>query len=91
MKQTQKNYDALICGHVHRPGINTVCSIDSHKEIQYLNSGDWTESCTALEYNKGKWKLYQHDYNFTGHETALKEVKFEKDDVYPFLRKDHDE
>lgn len=27
----------------------------------YLNSGDWIESLTALEYNEGEWKIYRYD------------------------------
>jgi phospholipid N-methyltransferase len=26
----------------------------------YLNSGDWIENLTALEYNKKRWKLYNY-------------------------------
>jgi hypothetical protein len=28
-----------------------------------LNSGDWIENLTALEYDKKQWKLYRHDVN----------------------------
>lgn len=28
----------------------------------YLNSGDWVENCTALEYNNGEWDLFYY-YN----------------------------
>jgi hypothetical protein len=28
-------------------------------KILYLNSGDWIENLTALEYNK-KWKIYNY-------------------------------
>jgi hypothetical protein len=27
----------------------------------YLNSGDWVESLTALEYNNGYWSIYTHE------------------------------
>ena len=27
----------------------------------YLNSGDWVENSTALEYHDGVWKLYFED------------------------------
>ena len=30
-------------------------------EITYLNSGDWIENLTSLEYNEGKWSLYYFD------------------------------
>jgi hypothetical protein len=27
-------------------------------QVTYLNSGDWVENCTALEYNKGEWCIH---------------------------------
>jgi hypothetical protein len=27
----------------------------------YLNSGDWVENLTALEYNKKRWKMYRYE------------------------------
>ncbi len=27
----------------------------------YLNSGDWIENLTALEYVNGQWKIYRFD------------------------------
>ena len=29
-------------------------------EVVYLNSGDWIENLTALEYHNGHWKLYSY-------------------------------
>lgn len=49
-------YDYVICGHIHHPQIRQV---DTHKgSVTYLNSGDWVENLTALEYNYGHWRLY---------------------------------
>ncbi len=36
------NVDGIICGHIHRPEIKTI------KNIEYMNCGDWVESCSAL-------------------------------------------
>jgi UDP-2,3-diacylglucosamine pyrophosphatase LpxH len=83
----QRNIDTLVCGHVHKPGITRICSILTKKDIVYLNSGDWTENCTALEYAKDKWSLYSYKYNYTEHESTLKNVRFEQSDIYPFLQK----
>lgn len=45
-------YDGIICGHIHKAEIR---SIDG---IEYKNSGDWVESCTALvETLDGEWKI----------------------------------
>jgi UDP-2,3-diacylglucosamine pyrophosphatase LpxH len=54
----EKNYDYVICGHIHEPKIKEIEN-DKGKTL-YLNSGDWIENLTSLEYNNKKWKLYQH-------------------------------
>ena len=52
-----KGYDYVVCGHIHKPGIREIKD-DNGKKITYLNSGDWIENLSALEYNKGKWSVY---------------------------------
>ncbi|NVK26655.1 MAG: UDP-2,3-diacylglucosamine diphosphatase [Flavobacteriia bacterium] len=54
-----QKYDYVICGHIHQPQMREVET--KNGKTFYLNSGDWVENCTALEYNKGEWTLYQHD------------------------------
>jgi UDP-2,3-diacylglucosamine pyrophosphatase LpxH len=62
----ENHYDYVICGHIHEPKIELM---ENEKgEVFYLNSGDWIENLTALEYNNKKWKLYQHDRNFSSDE-----------------------
>lgn len=51
-------YSYVICGHIHHPQIKAIKN--SKGSIVYLNSGDWIENLTALEYAKGQWKLYQY-------------------------------
>ena len=60
----EKKYDYVICGHIHQPLIKKV---ESDKgTVTYLNSGDWVENLTALEYNYKRWKLYRYkDTNYT--------------------------
>jgi UDP-2,3-diacylglucosamine pyrophosphatase LpxH len=42
----------IICGHIHQPAVKNI------NGIEYLNSGDWVESLTALvEDHEGKWKV----------------------------------
>ncbi len=49
-----KECDGVICGHIHHPEIK---SIDG---VEYLNSGDWVESLSALtEDYDGHWAIYQ--------------------------------
>lgn len=59
-------FDYVICGHVHRPQIRYIETDEG--SVTYLNSGDWVENLTALEYYKGKWELfyYQNDLAFKG-------------------------
>lgn len=52
-------YDYVICGHIHQPQMRTIQNKEGEK-VMYLNSGDWVENMTALEYNQGKWSLYEH-------------------------------
>lgn len=51
-------FDAVVCGHIHQPKMEK--RFHENKEITYLNSGDWVENCTALEYNNKEWKLYSY-------------------------------
>jgi UDP-2,3-diacylglucosamine pyrophosphatase LpxH len=50
----QNGYDYVICGHIHEPVMKTFTN--SNGQVQYLNSGDWIENLTALEYDE-EWKL----------------------------------
>ncbi|KGO96731.1 UDP-2,3-diacylglucosamine diphosphatase [Flavobacterium enshiense] len=52
-------YDYVVCGHIHEPKIETWNN--KKGTVTYLNSGDWIENLTALEYNKRKWELYKHE------------------------------
>lgn len=55
----QEQYDVVICGHSHQPKMREATYQDQH--VLYLNSGDWVEHLTALEYRKGDWKIYTYD------------------------------
>lgn len=54
----ENNYDYVVCGHIHEPVITR--KENKKGSVMYLNSGDWIENLTALEYNKRRWKLYRH-------------------------------
>jgi len=51
----EKNYDYVVCGHIHQPEIRQIKTKEG--EVTYLNSGDWIENLTALEYHKKKWSI----------------------------------
>lgn len=52
-------YDYVCCGHIHQPEI-TVKS-NNRGSVVYLNSGDWIENLTSLEYCNGEWKLFRYN------------------------------
>ena len=71
----QNNFDCVICGHIHQPTIKTLHH--GNNEILYLNSGDWIENMTALEYSEKKWNLFY--YNFEKFDSqAEQEAPFKK-------------
>lgn len=53
-----KQFDVVCCGHIHQPEIKEM-HYNGHT-VTYLNSGDWVESLTSLEYRQGEWTLYRH-------------------------------
>lgn len=53
-----KGFDVVCCGHIHQPIIKEMQH--NGKSVTYLNSGDWVESLTSLEYTNGQWSLYQY-------------------------------
>ncbi len=54
----QEGYDIVCCGHIHQPQ-DRIIKV-SEKSVRYLNSGDWIENLTSLEFEDGKWKIYKH-------------------------------
>lgn len=52
-----QGYDFVICGHIHQPGIRKI--EHEGKSVTYMNSGDWVENLTALEYLNGVWKIVE--------------------------------
>ena len=58
----EQGYDYVICGHIHQPAIKTITTAKG--SVQYLNSGDWVENLTALEYTDGRWKLFTYATDF---------------------------
>ena len=51
----KKNYDYAICGHIHWPAKKVIAN--EQGSVMYLNSGDWVENLTALEYSGNEWDL----------------------------------
>lgn len=53
------HYDYVVCGHIHHPEMREI--ENDSGSIMYMNSGDWIENLTSLEYVKGEWKIYRYD------------------------------
>ncbi|MEQ9443213.1 MAG: UDP-2,3-diacylglucosamine diphosphatase [Cyclobacteriaceae bacterium] len=65
-------YDYVLCGHIHNPEIRTISN--SQGSVVYMNSGDWIENLTALEYHHGVWSLYRfQDDTVLNDEMSLEE------------------
>jgi UDP-2,3-diacylglucosamine pyrophosphatase LpxH len=55
----EKKYDYVICGHIHQPQKRVV--ENKHGKVTYLNSGDWVEHLTALEYQHNQWNIFEYN------------------------------
>ena len=55
----EKKYDYIICGHIHQPQKRVIET--KNGKVIYLNSGDWIENLTALEYRNNEWEIYQYN------------------------------
>ena len=64
-------YQYVVCGHIHQPEMRLITT--EKGEVMYLNSGDWVENLTSLEFHQGIWKIYR----YADDETA-KKIKLSK-------------
>lgn len=72
-------YERVICGHIHQP-CDKVFS-NEKGSVHYLNSGDWIENLTWLEYHDGEWTLETFDENqFQKPEIDGKEIELNVED-----------
>ncbi len=55
----EKNYDHVICGHIHQPQKRNIST--EKGAVTYFNSGDWVEHLTALEYREDDWHIYSYE------------------------------
>lgn len=54
----KKGYDFVVCGHIHQPEKREI-TIENNTVV-YLNSGDWVENLSSLEYSAGEWKIFKY-------------------------------
>jgi UDP-2,3-diacylglucosamine pyrophosphatase LpxH len=55
----ENKYQYVICGHIHQPQQRVITT--DKGSVTYLNSGDWIENLTSLEYYDNAWTLYHYD------------------------------
>jgi UDP-2,3-diacylglucosamine pyrophosphatase LpxH len=55
----EKGYDMVVVGHIHKPEMREI--VTTKGQVMYLNSGDWMENLTSLEYHEGRWAMYQYE------------------------------
>jgi UDP-2,3-diacylglucosamine pyrophosphatase LpxH len=70
-------YDYVVCGHIHQPEHKKI--VTEKGEVTYLNSGDWIENLTALEYDGTDWKIYR--YQEDKHAQSIKIPKRLRNDL----------
>lgn len=69
-----QGYDYVICGHIHQPKIRGYQN--EHGSVIYMNSGDWVENLTALEYDGDEWSMYRYsEQEFTADQRIEKLIK----------------
>jgi UDP-2,3-diacylglucosamine pyrophosphatase LpxH len=67
----ENGYDYVVCGHIHHPEIKKIKT--EKGEVTYLNSGDWIENLSALEFDGGSWRIYRY-----GEDSQAQSVKLPK-------------
>jgi hypothetical protein len=63
-------YDYVVCGHIHQPKIQLVKD-KKGRRVTYLNSGDWVENLSALEYHQGRWSIFHYYEDLQGNQCDL--------------------
>jgi UDP-2,3-diacylglucosamine pyrophosphatase LpxH len=74
----EQGYQYVVCGHIHQPQMRVV---ENEKgRCWYLNSGDWIENLSALEFDGKKWNMYQYEKELLEtkeDETLMKELNLD--------------
>jgi UDP-2,3-diacylglucosamine pyrophosphatase LpxH len=80
----ENEYDYVVCGHIHQPELRTITT--DKGEVMYLNSGDWVENLTALEFNDGAWRIYRYSEDLKAQSIKLpKRLNLDNDLIFKDL------
>jgi UDP-2,3-diacylglucosamine pyrophosphatase LpxH len=77
------NYQYVVCGHIHHPEMREIVNEDG--KIMYLNSGDWIENLTSLEYHEGQWKIYRFDPTEMKESNLVEEEELNNNQIFDNL------
>lgn len=72
----ENHYDYVICGHIHHPEIKNVAT--KNGSVTYMNSGDWIENLTSLEYHQGRWSVYHYNADLVAQAIDISKNKAHK-------------
>lgn len=80
----ENGYDYVVCGHIHQPEVREMKN--ENGSIIYMNSGDWIENLTSLEYYNGNWHLYYYNSkDFKDHPENTHESELTNSQLYDKL------
>jgi UDP-2,3-diacylglucosamine pyrophosphatase LpxH len=87
----KNGYDSVLCGHIHHPEIKKITTANG--SVNYMNSGDWVENLSSLEYNKGEWNLYfynEEDFETETEEEADNLLHLTNGEIFNLMLRDFD-
>jgi len=82
----ENGYDYVLCGHIHHPEIKKIKT--EKGEVMYLNSGDWIENLSALEFDGGSWRIYRYNEDSQAQSVKLPKrlrEKLDNDEIFRSL------
>jgi UDP-2,3-diacylglucosamine pyrophosphatase LpxH len=79
----QNGYQYVVCGHIHQPRIRGYENEEG--SVIYMNSGDWVENLTALEYSGNGWRLYRYNDDEFIDKYAPVEIPYRKTENVTFI------
>jgi UDP-2,3-diacylglucosamine pyrophosphatase LpxH len=79
----KSGYEYVVCGHIHHPEKRTITTEDGN--VTYLNSGDWVENLTALEYNHKEWTIFKYDQIDFQHDEVEEGLLSDSEDLHSKL------
>ena len=70
----ENQYDYVVCGHIHQPQLRKVKTEKGN--CIYMNSGDWIENLSALEFESNQWTIFYFEDHKKELMQNLEEVEF---------------